>query len=103
MSKNKPKSLSQLVGDPSSAIGRLASTARDKQSFVDHIRNGLTPELAEVVMHCSVEENGILMVRTASSAWAARLQYETEKLLELARDVHPETTSVRVRVAYPED
>ena len=103
MAKKRPKSLSELIWDPDSAIGGLAATARQKQALVDHIRNNLPPDLAEVILHCSVDENGILIVRSATSVWVSRLRFETEKLLELARDVHPEATSVKVRVAYPDE
>ncbi|MFW2404349.1 MAG: DciA family protein [Gammaproteobacteria bacterium] len=103
MSKNRPKSLSELLRDPGSSVGRLAAKARQKQALGDHVRNGLSTDLAAALLHCSVDENGVLVVRTTSSAWAAKLRFENEKLLELAREVHPETTSVRVRVAYPDE
>ncbi|NND35681.1 MAG: DUF721 domain-containing protein [Gammaproteobacteria bacterium] len=69
----------------------------------EHIRKGLTPDLGAEVLHCGVDDHGTLVVRTSSPEWANRLRFENEKLLALCRELHPETTSVRVRVAYPDE
>lgn len=103
MSKSQPKSLSQLIGSPQSALGRLAETARQKLALGEHIRNGMPPDLAPELLHCSLDDSGTLIVRTSSPEWAARLRFENEKLLTLSREVHPETTSVKIRVAYPDE
>jgi len=103
MLKNKPKSLSQLLQDPDSALGRLAETARHKLALTEHIRDGLPPHLATELLHCSIDDAGTLIVRTSGPEWAARLRFETETLLSLSREINPETTSVKVRVAYPDE
>jgi len=103
MSKNKPKSLSQLLQTPDSTLGRLAETARQKLALSEHIRTGLAPDLGAELLHCSIDDDGTLIVRTTSPEWAARLRFENETLLSLSREVHPETTSVKVRVAYPDE
>ncbi len=103
MSKDEPKSLSQLISTPDSALGRLAATARHKLAVGEHIRSGLPPELGAELVHCSVDEDGTLVVRTTSPEWAARFRFESERLLELSREVYPGTTSVKVRVAYPDE
>ena len=48
-------------------------------------------------------QDGALVVRTTAPEWAARLRFETERLLALSREVYPGTTSVKVRVAYPDE
>ena len=102
MSPSKLKSLSQLLGTPDSALARLAATARQKLALVEHIRSGLPADLAAELLHCAVNEDGTLIVRTSSPEWAARLRFENETLLALSREIHPETTSVKVRIAYPD-
>ncbi len=69
----------------------------------EHIRSGLPPELGAHLLHCSVDEDGALVVRATAPEWAARLRFETERLLALSREVYPGTTSVKVRVAYPDE
>jgi len=102
MSRNKPKSLSELIRSPESRLGQLAARAHAKVGLTDHIRKGLAPELAAQIVHCSVEDDGTLMVRCSRPEWANRLRFENEKLLILARQMHPEATQVKVRVAHPE-
>ena len=102
MSRKYPKSLSELISSPESRIGQLAARAHAKVGLTDHIRKGLAPEFAAEVVHCSVEDDGTLVVRTSKPEWANRLRFETEKLLTLARQIHPETIQVKVRVAHPE-
>ncbi|MGI9343501.1 MAG: DciA family protein [Gammaproteobacteria bacterium] len=103
MLKSKPKSLSQLIESPGSAIGRLAATARQKLALTEHVRAGLPDALGTELLHCSLDDDGAMIVRVSSPEWAARLRFETESLLSLARQIHPETTSVKVRVAHPQD
>jgi hypothetical protein len=103
MSKSEPKSLSQLLESTNSSLGRLAATAQQKIALSEHIRNGLGPEIGPEVVHCSIDAGGILTVRTSSPEWAARLRFENERLLELSREINSATTSVKVRVAYPDE
>jgi hypothetical protein len=102
MSRNDPKPLSELISSPESRIGQLAARAHAKVGLTDHIRKGLAPELAAEVVHCSVEDDGTLVVRSSGPEWANRLRFENEKLLTLARQKHSEATQVKVRVAHPE-
>jgi len=101
MSRDKPKSLSELLGSSESRIGQLAARARAKVGLTDHIRKGLTPDLAAEIVHCTVEDNGVLIIRATGPEWANRLRFESEQLLMLARQRHPEATQVKVRVAHP--
>jgi hypothetical protein len=102
MSKTEPKSLSQLLQRPGSRLHELAETARRKLALTEHIRTGLPADLGATVLHCSIDDTGVLDVRAAGPEWAARLRFENERLLALSRELHPETTSVRVRVAHPD-
>jgi len=101
MSTNKPKSLSELIHSPNSSLGKLATKARGKVGLIDHIRKGLAPELAAELVHCAVGDDGTLNVRASGPEWASRLRFESEKLLALGRELHPEVTQVKVRVAHP--
>ena len=101
MLTNKPKSLSELLGSPKTRIGQLAARARAKVGLTDHIRKGLAPDLAAELVNCTVEDDGTLVVRASSPEWANRLRFESETLLALTRQRHPEAKHVKVRVAHP--
>jgi hypothetical protein len=101
MLNKDPKSLSDLLSTDNSAFGRLAREARARLELGDYIRAGLPPDLSIQMTGCNLDANGILIVRTNSPEWAARFRFESVKILSLCRDRHPETQSIKVRVAHP--
>jgi hypothetical protein len=102
MSTKRPKSFSELVSNTHSAMGRLASEARQKIGLTDHIRAGLAPDLAQRMISCNLDPEGILTIRTAGPEWAARFRFESDRILTLCRQRHPEACSVRIGVAHPD-
>ena len=99
MSKTEPKSLSNIICDADSPIRRLADEARARVSLGDHIRAALAPDLAGAIAHCSLDGEGTLVVRTSGPEWASRLRFESERLLSLCREVHPQAQRVQVKVS----
>jgi hypothetical protein len=102
MSSNDPKSLADIISVTQSSFGRLASEARARLGLTDHIRAGLPADLAGQMISCNLDPDGILIVRTTGPEWAARLRFESEKILVLCRQQHPKTKSVKIRVAHPD-
>lgn len=51
------------------------------------------------IVAANLRDDGELVVICASSAWASRLRYETEKLLQTARDAGIAAERCRVRVS----
>ena len=98
MSTNDPKSLSKLISSSESSLGQLAKEARSRLELTDHIRTGLPAELSAEMTACTLDANKTLIVRASNPAWAARLRFESERLLVLCRQRHPETRSVKVKV-----
>jgi hypothetical protein len=98
MSNSRPKSLSKLISSQDSRIGQLAQEARSRLELADHIRTGLPPELSAELTACALDANQTLIVRASNPAWAARLRFESERLLDLCRQRHPQTRSVKVKV-----
>ena len=102
MSKDDPKSLSELISRPESAIGRLVKQARSKLQLTDHVRKGLPADFAAALIHCSVDDQQTLIVRAATPEWAARFRFDSERLLRLSREHEPATRHVKVCVAHPD-
>lgn len=90
--------MSKLVSSEDSQIGQLAQEARSRLELADHIRTGLPAELSAEMTTCALDENRILIVRASNPAWASRLRFESERMLDLCRQRHPETRSVKVKV-----
>lgn len=99
MSKDNPKSLSELISLGSSPLSQLAREARSRLELTDHIRAGLPADLSAEMISCTLDADSTLVVRASNPAWAARLRFESERLLVLCRERHPETRSVRIKVS----
>jgi hypothetical protein len=103
MLKRQPKSLSELVQDTHSSLGRLAGRAQSRLALADHLRDSLPEDLATQLTGCNVRDDGTLIILTSGSEWAARFRFESEKLLGICRQYYPAATQVRIRVSHSGD
>jgi hypothetical protein len=101
MSRKSPKSLSELIFRPGSALNELARQAEATVDLAAALRGAIAPALAAELRSASLHDDGTLVVMVTSSAWAARLRFEGEALLGRCRECHPATTRLEVRVASP--
>ncbi len=99
MSKDKAKSLSDLIAADDSGLAKLAVAARLRSDLSEHMRNNLGEPLSNGIMHCNVHDDGTLIVIAANPEWASRLRFEAPKLLALCTDFGAAATAVKVRVA----
>jgi hypothetical protein len=102
MSSNHPKSLADIISVTQSSFGRLALEARARLGLTDHIRAGLPADLANQMISCNLDPDGLLIVRTSGPEWAARFRFESDRILTLCRQKHAETKSVKIRVTHPD-
>lgn len=98
MSKDKAKSLSELIDTSGSALGSLASQARRQAGLADYLRKNLPPELAPGFVHCNLKAEGLLVVLAANSEWASRLRFEGETFIGLCAQQGTTVNEVKVRV-----
>jgi hypothetical protein len=101
MSHKTPKSLSELIFHPGSAVAGLAREAEAALGLADELRAGLGPDLAGGLAGARLRDDGTLVVLAASPAWAARLRFEAQALLLSCRERHPGAQRVEVRVSGP--
>jgi len=80
-------------------LGQIIRRARDMGELTGVLARALPEEQAAGLVAANVRENGELVVIAASSAWASRLRYETEVLLEAARSVGVKAHKCRIRVS----
>ena len=99
MSKNKPKSLSELIFRPGSALNDLARRAEASLDLAETLRAGLPREMSGELRSASLHDDGTLLVLAGSPAWAARLRFEGDALLARCRERHPQTKRIKVRVS----
>ena len=88
------------IGELGEIVGRAAEFARLTEALAD----ALPEDLREGLIAASVRPDGQLVVIGQSPAWAARLRYEGDALLEAARQNGEQATSIKVRVSQqPKD
>ena len=81
-------------------LSDLIQRARDMGDLTETLSKALPAELAGALIAANVRENGELVVICRSPAWAARLRYETETLLDAARNADEKVSTCRVRVSH---
>jgi hypothetical protein len=80
-------------------LGDLINRARRMGELTDVLANALPESDRGAIVAANVREDGELVVICASSAWASRLRYETEKLLQAAKDAGLSAHTCRIRVS----
>jgi hypothetical protein len=96
--KNQPRALADLFGG-NPALSALSQAASLRVTLWEAVREALDEPLREQVLACNLRDDGTLVVTTASPAWAARLRFEAERMLDACRERFPGAVRVRVRIS----
>ena len=80
-------------------LGNLISRAKRMGELTDILANALPESDRSAIVAANIREDGELVVICASSAWASRLRYETDKLLRAARESGVTAKTCRIRVS----
>ena len=80
-------------------LGDLISRAKRMGELTDVLSNALPESDKSAIVAANIREDGELVVICASSAWASRLRYETDKLLNAARESGVTAKTCRIRVS----
>ncbi|MCH8248026.1 MAG: DUF721 domain-containing protein [Proteobacteria bacterium] len=80
-------------------LGTLISRARRMAQLTDIICSALPESDRIAIVAANVRDDGELVIICASSAWASRLRYETDRLLQAAKDAGVSAHTCRVRVS----
>ncbi len=80
-------------------LGALVRRAREMGELTRLLCEGLGDEYSGALVAANLRDDGELVVVAASSAWASRLRYETDTLLEAVRRHGLSATRCRVRVS----
>jgi len=97
MSSKKLKNLlnPSIDGD----LGELISRAQQMGELTEILASALPESDRIAIVAANVREDGELVVICASSAWASRLRYETDLLLEAAIRAGISAHTCRIRVS----
>ena len=87
-----------LKSSENSNLERLVKRAQNMDSLTAAVRAKLPVELAENLVAANVRDNEELVVICTSSAWAARLRFESEALLDSANEAGFQAMTCVVKV-----
>jgi len=79
-------------------LGDIVKRARKMGELTHILCDGLPDEYVGSIVAANLREDGDLVVIAASSAWASRLRYETDALLDAARKAGLSPGACRIRV-----
>lgn len=79
-------------------LDKIVQRAQNMDEIAHKLRLVLEPDLAEQIRAVNVREDGELIIVCSSSAWAARLRYDSKQLVAAARELGADVTRCRVRV-----
>jgi hypothetical protein len=80
-------------------LGEIVRRAREMGELTGALTRALPEESAQGIVAANLRDDGELVVIAATSAWASRLRYEADALLEAARSAGIKAHTCRVRVS----
>ena len=83
----------------SGGLGDIVRRAQDMDNLTARLRADLDPEVAAHLVAANVRGDGELVVVASTSAWAAKLRFECERLMRIAQSDDSRIRSFRVRVS----
>jgi hypothetical protein len=87
-----------LKNHPGSSLEKIVQRAQQMDSLTTTLQASLPADLAENLVAANISDEDELVLVCRSSAWASRLRFESESMLEAARKAGESPTRCRVRV-----
>jgi len=88
-----------LKSGSGSALEDMVQTAQYMDELTSMLQQELDPDLAVNLRAASLRDNGELVLITSSSAWASKIRFEAEKLMEVVRRSGKNVAACRVVVS----
>ena len=80
-------------------LGSIVRHARDMDRLLRGLREALPADEAEGILAANIRDDGELVILASTPAWAAKLRFEADGLIEAARRTGAEVSSCAVRVS----
>jgi hypothetical protein len=94
------KSLENLLNsNDDGQLGDIVKRAQGMGELVQHLQRALPDDMKDSVRAANIREDGELVILASSSAWAAKLRFEAEALLDAARKSGASVSSCKIRVS----
>ena len=88
-----------LVPSGQDGLGEIVRHARNMGEMAQILEHSLPGEAAGSIQAANVRDDGELVILASSPAWAAKLRFEADSLLQAARRAGADVTRCTVRVS----
>jgi len=82
---NKLKHISEIINASYSNLEGLSETAQEKSSLSRHLKKNLK-NFGRYIVSAYINNSGILVIKTSSPEFAARLRYEEREIRDLCKE-----------------
>ncbi len=82
-----------------STLNKIIQRAQNMDELTTALRAELAADAGQNLLAANLREDGELVLICASSAWASRLRFESDKLIEVARKAGLDVKGCRVSVS----
>lgn len=80
-------------------LGKVIQRAQNMENLTTALREALSPDVGQNLLAANLREDGELVLVCASSAWASRVRFETDKLMDVVRKTGLTVAGCRVTVS----
>jgi len=80
-------------------LDKVVQRAKDMEELNLLINNSLNKETTSHIVGCNLYDNGKLVILCDSIAWAAKLRFENDKILTIARKRFPNTANCEIKIS----
>jgi len=87
-----------LKSHDNKSLDKIIQRAQNMDSLTSALQAGLPADLAANLVAANVREDGSLVIFCSTSAWASRLRFETNQLIEIARNTGANVSDCTVKV-----
>ena len=84
MQSDKLKHISEIINASFSNLEGLSETAQEKSSLSRHLKNNLK-NFGQYIVSAYINNSNILVIKTNSPEFAARLRYEEKEIRDLCK------------------
>jgi hypothetical protein len=88
-----------LNSGASGSLEKIIQRAKNMDSLTGTMRTVLDPDMGENLLAANVRDDGELVIVCSSSAWASRIRFESNALLDAAGRAGFDAISCRVTVS----
>jgi hypothetical protein len=91
--------LENLLKSPANkSLDKIIQRAQNMDSLTSALQAGLADELAANLIAANIRDDGNLVLVCSSPAWASRLRFEADLLIDIARKTGTDVSGCVVRV-----